>query len=358
MINKKIIDDHTQPKVIATTQSAATYTPGISNVDYGAGVYRGGVKVKGDVNLVVGNIKSGTTILGVDGSMSTGAAAALTSSTGPVGCIPYGTPSDGSTIVINGLPTDGVKTFTKVASSPGANQFSTSTQLATLITTLTDLDATDYTTYVQWSVPIVSTFRAPINVMITGTGTYAGLPFSAGNATAGYYGKVNDLITGTALYTQTGTTGVGTSTVSGNKGVDTGDITWLKFSSNNKTLFVADRNIKYSMSWDQIQTAGCVKGKVITINGINYLCRLLQGADINPASAAGTVNDEWRHIVNFTPLEADSNWTSVYSLTQEVHSTGLSDRVVRGYGTVSDFGHYTSSIVDPGGGWRPVLEVL
>ena len=180
----------------------------------------------------------------------------------------------------------------------------------------------------------------------------------SGNATAGYYGKATGIITGTDLYTATGTTGVGTSTVSGNKGVDTGDITWLKFASNGKILFVADRNIKYSMSWDQIQTANCVKGKVITISGIQYLCRLLQGADINPASAAGTVNDEWKLIVDYTPLEADSNWTSIYSLCQEVHSSGLTNRVLRGSSTVSYFAGGTSSVVTTTYGWRPCLELL
>ena len=180
----------------------------------------------------------------------------------------------------------------------------------------------------------------------------------SGSSMAGYYGKATGIITGTALYTATGTTGVGTSTVSGNKGVDTGDITWLKFASNNKILFVADRNIKYSMSWDQIQTANCVKGKVITINGIDYLCRLLQGADNNPASAAGTVNDEWRHIVAYTPLEADSNWTSNYSWCQEVYSLGLTERVERGYSTVSSFNYDASFSVYATTGWRPCLELL
>ena len=313
------------------------------------------------------------------------------------------------------------------------------------------------------------------NYISTGPGNSM---LTMGTLAAGYYGKVNGIITGTALYTATGTTGVGsqieTATVVGaitgngnatvivtaagmtgspitlNVAVTTadttpvviatkiiaalntnanitawfnvrvvtnstgdivlttktytgsndatmnisiangtctgitnaptsvnttfGDITWLKFASNNKTLFVADRNIKTYISWDQIQTAGCVKGKVITINGINYLCRLIQGCNINPApNASGSspytggtdgtkipgINNEWDNlIIPYTPLEADSYWTSVYSWTQEAHSTGLASRVMRGSDTVSGFISGTSSYVNISRGWRPVLEVL
>ena len=86
---------------------------------------------------------------------------------------------------------------------------------------------------------------------------------------AGYYGKVSGLITGDELVAKTGLT-AGTTAVSG-------DITWLKFSHNYKTLLVADRAIKHSISWDNIQAQNLVKGKPIKINGQYYLCRLMRG---------------------------------------------------------------------------------
>ena len=211
----------------------------------------------------------------------------------------------------------------------------------------------------------------------TGTGT-----LQSGNLTAGYYGKVTGIITGADLFAATGTseesgsggTGAGISTpVSPDptKGIS-GDITWLKFASNNKTIFVADRCLKYYVSWDYLQKNGLVFGKPIEIGGVKYLCRLMQGCNVNPApnfygsipyTGVGTaipgINNEWDNlIIPYTPLEADSHWTNVYSWMQEVHSYDLTYRVLRGYFSVSDFISNTSSSVISNRGWRPVLEVL
>ena len=52
-----------------TTQAATTYTPGTSNQTISEGTYCSGAQtIKGDANLVAGNIKSGVSIFGVAGS--------------------------------------------------------------------------------------------------------------------------------------------------------------------------------------------------------------------------------------------------------------------------------------------------
>ena len=52
-----------------TTKSAATITPGTSNQTIAAGTYLTGAQtIKGDSNLVAGNIKSGVSIFGVRGN--------------------------------------------------------------------------------------------------------------------------------------------------------------------------------------------------------------------------------------------------------------------------------------------------
>lgn len=52
-----------------TTQAATTYTPGTSNQTIAAGTYCSGAQtIKGDANLVAGNIKSGVSIFGVAGT--------------------------------------------------------------------------------------------------------------------------------------------------------------------------------------------------------------------------------------------------------------------------------------------------
>lgn len=53
-----------------TKKAAATYTPGTSNQTIGANQYLSGAQtIKGDSNLVAGNIISGKTIFGVPGSV-------------------------------------------------------------------------------------------------------------------------------------------------------------------------------------------------------------------------------------------------------------------------------------------------
>lgn len=56
-----------------TTQAATTYTPTTANQTISAGTYLTGAQtIKGDSNLIAGNIKSGVSIFGVTGTLTTG----------------------------------------------------------------------------------------------------------------------------------------------------------------------------------------------------------------------------------------------------------------------------------------------
>lgn len=57
----------------SATKAATTYTPTTSNQTIAAGTYCSGAQtIKGDANLVAGNIKSGVSIFGVAGTMTAG----------------------------------------------------------------------------------------------------------------------------------------------------------------------------------------------------------------------------------------------------------------------------------------------
>ena len=157
-----------------------------------------------------------------------------------------------------------------------------------------------------------------------------------------YEGKVNNIITVEELCQKTDLT------------IENlllkGDITFLKFIYNNKTLLVADRNLKNMISWDRLDERDLVFGKVIEIDNISYKVKLLTAS-------------EWdKLIVKHIPLDRDSHWRYMWSWCQNVYlryySSDLTIRVLRGDSTVSGFDDAPSSTVFATAGWRPVLELL
>jgi hypothetical protein len=199
----------------------------------------------------------------------------------------------------------------------------------------------------------------------------------AGNDLYGYYGKYQGICTPNELISLAGITQGTTKNDAYNNPNE--DITWLKFSHNYKTLFVADRTIHYKMTWKHLDERDLVFGKVVDIDGQKYLLRLLQGANVNPASSGGGAasNDEWDSLIGqFTPSTEDSHWARAdlvngestvshyggYCLVQETWGSNINYGVYRGGISVDGFG----SEEREGGlygaenyyGYRPVLEVL
>ena len=189
-----------------------------------------------------------------------------------------------------------------------------------------------------------------------------------GDKMAGYYGEVTGLITANELRSKVGIT-EGTP-------MQSGDIKFLKYSHNNKTLFIPEKPISHSISWDNLHEKDLVFGKTVEIGGSLYLVRLIQGSSINPATnyngdtPPATVtgqNSEWDSLL----VPSVKSWNVVteddlgvltgdgrYSWCQEVHSSNLTVRVIRGSGSVSSFYHGSSSSSVSVRGWRPVLELL
>lgn len=183
-----------------------------------------------------------------------------------------------------------------------------------------------------------------------------------GDSMAGYFGTVNGLITNTEL----------TNLMNMTNGillddVDT-DITFHKFIHKGRILLIPSRPIKHSISWDNIQAQNGVKGKVVTINGQEYLCRLMTGSRHYFTNKPSIAGGEWEnlfvrfHVNNGGVLTNSDIYVSgngERTWCQEVHSIGLLYRVSRGGKNSVD------SIDGPGQavattivGWRPVLEVL
>lgn len=220
----------------------------------------------------------------------------------------------------------------------------------------------------------------------------------AGTMEEGYFGEVpaSALITGDALASECGISqGTSQNSAAG----------WLKFAYKGKVQFVAKKPIRYSISWDAINTAKCVYGdsgdKTVTIGGLTYKVRLMRALEPtnDPKTTAsgydGTVNhhSEWNRLMcqiheraiygswgypnniendigilehslgngtngmyNNADLVVESG-NGRASWCQE-RSTSASTRLYRGNSGVSGSNGNPSSYAYSNYGWRPVLELI
>lgn len=191
---------------------------------------------------------------------------------------------------------------------------------------------------------------------------------------------VSELITGAALASAIGLT-AGTAQHSNEP--------WLHFELDGKTLYVAKKTLRHTVSWDQINARGAVFGTAtVTIQGDTYKVRLLKGANTDPTPAdvgfdmEVCYGSEWNRLMYpLVPNPADTpthpisqegirygEWadytetqldiTNKYTWCQETITGNSAQRRSRGYLGVSRLSRNTASAANPGYCWRPVLELV
>jgi hypothetical protein len=147
---------------------------------------------------------------------------------------------------------------------------------------------------------------------------------------------------------------------------------WLKFEYYGKTLFIAQKPLKYETSWESLYKLDLAYGREVMINENKFIVRLMTGGDSALTTMPG---GEWNDL--FYGLHEDTNlynWNinmrnsdfyigSQYfqkgraSLMQETEF-GSSFIVVRGLLGIMDLHFYGSDFSDVTCGWRPVLELV
>ena len=144
-------------------------------------------------------------------------------------------------------------------------------------------------------------------------------------------------------------------------------------------IFVSKKTVRYGISWNHINSKNGIEGKpVIANNGITYTCRLLTGADANPATNRNGMGSEWNNLIyrvhsevvnTGTNKQIGANWANMsdtelgvnyqttpngsFSWCQEHYRAAT--RVSRGDSSVSNFGDYNPTSATTLNGWRPVL---
>jgi len=128
-------------------------------------------------------------------------------------------------------------------------------------------------------------------------------------------------------------------------------ITWVKPDGMN--LFIADRVLLNMVSWDDLNNAGFVEGKNITIDGCRYRCRLLQ------VGAIKYEPNEWDAILDTTSEDNKLwHWTNICFWGKDVPSKDSSNRAVRGWVSARYRHSYYATYRRVNVGFRPALEIL
>jgi len=198
----------------------------------------------------------------------------------------------------------------------------------------------------QGSLPTPINIPAPDFSSVHGSNTIV-----AGDSSYGFYGEVasTDFISGDDLATLIGLS-AGTSQNS--------DSGWLKVVDGNKMLLIAKKTFRHTISWNDINAVDAVFGKIITIDGVKYVLRLLSTAEwdrfMYPLHVDHPNNaPAWAEYTDADLLVHSNYGNGSYTWTSTPSS---SNRVYRGYSGVSGSNINNPSNSFSFSGWRPVLE--
>lgn len=203
----------------------------------------------------------------------------------------------------------------------------------------------------------------------------------SGDLNLGYFGTVSaselgtfdngpqagQLLTAASLAAQVGIT-------AGTKFND--DIIWHKFIRDSELILVAQKPIRYNLSWINIANAGCVFGRNIqSIGGVKYRVTLLKGLSAECAKYNSNDGSEWNDLLipltdgrfaNLTledlGVKSGNGYASWCQDTTDATATvGSSSyiglyRSLRGYGSVAGANYNAASGVSTYNGWRPALR--
>lgn len=181
-----------------------------------------------------------------------------------------------------------------------------------------------------------------------------------GNEQLGYYGRVqgSELFTAEQLSTEVNYT-------SGSL-LPNNDV-WLKFAYKGKTLFVAQQPIRNNISPTSLESANLINGsRTVTKDTFVYKVRLLLGGNTSPGNgsewndlmyrvhASDPTGSNWDNLTNTELVVGSGNGRSTWC--QEIPSG--TNRVYRGYASLTEWAIGLTGSASVTTGWRPVLELV
>lgn len=167
---------------------------------------------------------------------------------------------------------------------------------------------------------------------------------------------------------------------------DANRIQWIEVNHGGKTYLISDRVLVNYVPWTVLDTQGLLTGKQITIDGANYMLRVMTGGDGARVtgdlySGGSPATNEWDQFVlnqlNLPglpiPIQSDLNsvstpdkyngvhnqkwnWSNAGSWAQDTRPGDT--RPFRGSASASFWSYQARTLSTVHSGWRPVLEVL
>jgi hypothetical protein len=135
---------------------------------------------------------------------------------------------------------------------------------------------------------------------------------------------------------------------------------WIELNKSDGTkLLVCDRALVVSITWNNLNSAGLIFGKEVTIDGKKYKLRSLTGSTGASGTYGAGCDNEWDNLIDAVGESNDiTHWSNMYSWCQETYYNNTSPRSVRGYGSARDYNGNNAADTYTYIGWRPALEVL
>lgn len=134
---------------------------------------------------------------------------------------------------------------------------------------------------------------------------------------------------------------------------------WMKFNADGVNYFIPQKPVRTNLNWNNLNTVGLVFGKVISIQGKNYLIRLMTGATTDPGNIPGGEWDKFMYELEFSDaelgLDSTVNLQGRANYVKETHTNGSQYCVNRGYTGKTGLSYSTKSIANSNAGWRPIL---
>lgn len=137
---------------------------------------------------------------------------------------------------------------------------------------------------------------------------------------------------------------------------------WIELNKSDGTkLLVCDRCLVVSITWNNLNSAGLIFGKEVTIDGKKYKLRSLTGSTGASGTYGAGCDNEWDNLIDAVGESNDiTHWSKMHSWCQERYYGNTSWRTSRGSNSARHYSYSGSSTTGTSActGWRPVLEIL